>query len=87
MATVAVIDPQITGQPAVAFLRCLIGDDVRPLRQKSFDETLGLAVGLRRVGLGAYGFQGQCLTGFSPVTGAGRGAVVREHPSAGDPLL
>jgi hypothetical protein len=83
---VAVINPQIAGQPAVAFSRCLVGDDVRPLRQEGFDEPFRLAVGLRRVGLGADRFEAQCLTGFSPVTGAVGGAVVRAHPAAGDPV-
>jgi len=64
---VAVIDPQIPRQPVVPLLGVLVSHDVRPLRQKSFDEPFCLAVGLRRVGLGADGFQGQCLTGYSPV--------------------
>lgn len=83
----AVIDPQIPRQPAVPLLGGLVRHDVGPFRQESFDETLGLAVGLWRIGLGADGFQIQCPTGLSPVAGAVGGAVVREDPSACDPLL
>ena len=87
MAHLVIIDSQITVQPAVAFLRGLVGDDVRPLRQESFDEPFRLAVGLQRVGLGADRSEFQGPAGFSPVIGAVGGAVVREDPSAGDPLL
>jgi len=68
VALVAVIDSQIPRWPAVAFLRGLVGNDVGLFSQECFDEPFGLAVGLRRVGLGSDGFQSQSLTGFSPIT-------------------
>jgi hypothetical protein len=34
------------------YLRCLVGNDTSPFSQKSCDDSLGFAVGLRRAGLG-----------------------------------
>lgn len=53
MLTEAVIDRQVTGQPAVALLGVREGDGIGPFLAKGLDVSLGLAVRSGRVGPGA----------------------------------
>src|SRR5258708_5920623 len=71
-----IVSVQPLGQMSGSFVRCQVGPSVGPLAQRGLDEALGLAIGFRRVGLGAQVLdfeQPQCLR---VTTGSEAGAVV-----------
>ena len=73
--------------PVVAFSRCIVIDGLGPFRQEGLDQAFRLRVGLRCVRLDADRLEPQFLTGFSPISLAVGGNILREHPATVDPPL
>ena len=80
------MDRQIARQPAIALFCAGERHRIGPVRLQGFDESLGLAVGLRLVSPGARGFQPQNCAGLPPQPGAVGAAVVTQNATAGDAL-
>ncbi len=82
----AVIDRQVTRQPAVPLVGVLEGHGVGPFPAQGLDKSLGLAVGAGRVGPGSDMAQSQGAASLGKGIGDIGGAVVAHHPAALDPL-
>jgi len=84
MRSVPVVVMQPERQMLSAVAGGLIGPGIGPFRQGGLDETLCLAVGLRRVGLGPHMAQPQMLAKPGEAPGFVAGAVISQNLPEGD---
>src|SRR3546814_12231186 len=79
-----VISMQPYGQLGGALIGAGIGFGISPLAQAGLDEPFGLAVGLRRVRLGADVLEAEVSASLSEIEGSVAGAVVGHDAADGD---
>src|SRR5215469_17635066 len=73
MRAMPVVAVQPSWQLGRAFVRGVVGARISPLSQAGLNETLGLAIGLGRIGLGADVLEAEALAGLLE----GKGFVAR----------